>query len=57
MYDLFKSIISHDWNTSSGYNSTEQSLIYTACIVFIIVISAVILEWVFRVFKSLLSRR
>ena len=55
MYDLFESIISHDWNTS--YASTEQSLIYTGCIVFIIVISAVILEWVFRVFKSLLSRR
>lgn len=55
MYDLFNNLIDHVWD--SNYGTTEETLIYSACIVFTIVVSVVLLDWVYNIFKSILSHR
>lgn len=31
MYDIIKNIISHVWDNSAGYSTTEQQLVYYIC--------------------------
>lgn len=44
MYDIIKNIISHVWDTSSGYSSTEQQLVYYIAGALIIIFSVWILD-------------
>lgn len=40
MYDIINQIISHIWNSESGFSTTEQQLIYYisgACIIILLV--------------------
>lgn len=48
MYDLISDIIGHVWTNTSG---TEQSIIYYICGVVIIIILAVFIDILYRLFS------
>lgn len=50
MYDVISSIINHVWNTNN-YNSTEQQTVYYICGACIIVLTAVFIDLIYRVFR------
>lgn len=51
MYDIISEIIKHNWNSSAGGNTTEQQLIYYICGTLIIVLTAVFIDLIYRVFR------
>lgn len=53
MYDVIADIISHNWQ--SNYSS-DQQYIYYICGALIVVLTAVILDFIFRMFSSFWRR-
>ena len=53
MYDLLYGIIDHVFNTSQGYNSTEQQLYISAGLILVIVLTVVVIDFVYRIIRSI----
>lgn len=51
MYDILYEIIGHVFETGTGYNTTEQQIYLYGCIALIIVLVAVFIDLIYRVFR------
>ena len=49
MYNIIDQIIDHQW--INDYGNTEQQLIYYGCIVLIVILTVVIIDLIYRVFR------
>lgn len=50
MYSIIQEIINWAWNTGTGYNTTEQSIIYYICGALILLLTVVFVDLIYRVF-------
>lgn len=51
MYDILYEIIGHVFETGTSYSSTEQQIYMYGCMSLIIVLTAVFVDLIYRVFR------
>lgn len=56
MYDLIKSIVSHVWDSGTGYNSTEQQIYLYICGALILLFSVVVIDLFYRIIRGIFKK-
>lgn len=51
MYDIIYQIIGHQFQSGTGYNTTEQQIYMYACASLIIILTVTFIDLIYRVFR------
>lgn len=51
MYDIIYQIIGHNFQSGTGYNTTEQQIYMYGCMCLIIILTVVFIDLIYRVFR------
>lgn len=57
MYDILYNFIDHVWVTGTNSNSTEQQIYLYGAVAFALLLSVVVSDATFGIFKSIIKRR